>query len=99
MSSGICHAGGVHIAAIDNFIDFLNKYLGFNITWDTETLGCWGENLVTLNDTLKEIKAWFNLPQNEQEFAIFMFDDQVPCAPLAVILHNWLIHPPICSKT
>jgi hypothetical protein len=72
----ICHAGGVHLQWLNQLIQEIAKLLHITIDWDSETLGCWGDRLILLNDTFVEIADWFDQPANAKSFAMFMFDDE-----------------------
>lgn len=38
----LCHAGGIHSAAIDKAVKAAARFLHVPIDWDTETIGCFG---------------------------------------------------------
>lgn len=61
---------------LTDFVQAILKALHINVQWDSETLGCWGNNLPTVNDTFVEIQSWLAQPQNADQFLVFMFDDQ-----------------------
>jgi len=72
----ICHAGGVHLKYLDEFIQEIVKLFHIHINWDSETLGCFSKHYRTLNQTFEEINDWISQPENSNEVFIFMFDDQ-----------------------
>jgi hypothetical protein len=72
----ICHAGGLHLPWLDDFVVLLGKVFNTTLDWDSETVGCFGPDNVPLVQVYQEIRDWLLLPQNSQEFLMFMFDDQ-----------------------
>lgn len=72
----ICHAGGIHLQSLNDFIKFLGTEFGIHIDWDSETIGCFSPYDRTLNDTFVEIRQFVFAPGNEREFVIFYFDDE-----------------------
>lgn len=72
----ICHAGGIHLAELDNFIAWLSKEIHYPIDWDSETIGCFSPRDRHVNTTFAEIRTFLTKPQNAKEFAIFYFDDE-----------------------
>ncbi|KAG7674064.1 hypothetical protein Ndes2526B_g02453 [Nannochloris sp. 'desiccata'] len=82
----VAHCGGLHVQALNSLVKALNtvaKILGHHIRWDTETMGC-DPSLSsipsmlqrTLKDALQEIKAWMDVPENQDELVVLFFDDQ-----------------------
>jgi hypothetical protein len=72
----ICHAGGIHLQMLNEFIHYLASEFGIDIDWDSETIGCFSPFDRTLNDTFAEIKQFLFTPENKNEFVIFYFDDE-----------------------
>ena len=82
----IAHCGGLHLDALNKLVEALNyvaKTLGFDVRWDTETVGC-NPSLSSipaasqrlLRDALGEIKAWMDEARNVREFLIVYLDDE-----------------------
>jgi len=83
----VAHCGGLHVQALNSIVKALNtiaKILGHHIRWDTETMGC-DPSLSsipsmlqrTFKDALQEIKAWMDVPENQDELVVLFFDDQL----------------------
>mmetsp|Transcript_9479 Transcript_9479/g.13059 ORF Transcript_9479/g.13059 Transcript_9479/m.13059 type:complete len:539 (+) Transcript_9479:64-1680(+) len=72
----ICHAGGIHLEKLDQLIDDICKAFGIEFDWDSETIGCFSDDYITLNAELDKIVAWMDQPGNEDEVFVFYFDDQ-----------------------
>ena len=85
----IAHCGGFH-SALDRLVTALNvlaKLLHHPIQWDSETIGCQpslssipAAEQRTLLTAMQELADWLAVPQNEQEFLIVFFDDQMDLA-------------------
>ncbi|KAL3139980.1 hypothetical protein ABBQ38_004267 [Trebouxia sp. C0009 RCD-2024] len=85
----IAHCGGFH-SALDRLVTALNvlaKLLHHPIQWDSETIGCQpslssipAAEQRTLLTAMQELADWLALPQNQQEFLIVFFDDQMDLA-------------------
>jgi len=65
----------------------LAKLLHHNIRWDSETIGCEpslssipAAEQRTLLTAMQELADWLAMPQNEKEFLIVFFDDQMDLA-------------------
>ena len=82
----VAHCGGLHVGALNRLVEALNlvaKILGYDIRWDTETVGC-NPSLSsipsnyqrTLLDALKEIRVWMDHMENQDEFLILYLDDE-----------------------
>jgi hypothetical protein len=82
----IAHCGGLHVEALNKLVEALNfvaKSFGYDIRWDTETVGC-DPSLSsipanfqrTLLDALEEIRDWMQDARNENEFLILYLDDE-----------------------
>lgn len=82
----IAHCGGLHVDGLNKLVEALNyvaKTLGFDVRWDTETVGC-NPSLSSipaasqrlLRDALGEIKAWTDEVRNRREFLIVYLDDE-----------------------
>ena len=72
------------------------KLLHHPIQWDSETIGCEpslssipAAEQRTLLTAMQELADWLAMPQNQQEFLIVFFDDQMDLA-------SWVRHP--CTK-
>ena len=85
----IAHCGGFH-SNLDRLITAFNvlaKLLHHNIRWDSETIGCEpslssipAAEQRTLLTAMQELADWLAMPQNQQEFLIVFFDDQMDLA-------------------
>ena len=85
----IAHCGGFH-SNLDRLITAFNvlaKLLHHNIRWDSETIGCEpslssipAAEQRTLLTAMQEVADWLAMPQNQQEFLIVFFDDQMDLA-------------------
>ena len=85
----IAHCGGFH-SNLDRLITAFNvlaKLLHHNIRWDSETIGCEpslssipAAEQRTLLTAMQELANWLAMPQNEKEFLIVFFDDQMDLA-------------------
>ena len=85
----IAHCGGFH-SNLDRLITAFNvlaKLLHHNIRWDSETIGCEpslssipAAEQRTLLTAMQELADWLAMPQNEKEFLIVFFDDQMDLA-------------------
>jgi hypothetical protein len=85
----IAHCGGFH-SNLDRLITAFNvlaKLLHHNIRWDSETIGCEpslssipAAEQRTLLTAMQELADWLAMPQNEKEFLIVFFDDQIDLA-------------------
>lgn len=62
----ICHAGGLHLPWLDDFVVLLGKVFNTTLDWDSETVGCFGPDNVPLVQVYQEIRDWLLLPQNSQ---------------------------------
>ena len=82
----VAHCGGLHVEALNKIVEALNvvaKILGYNLRWDTETVGC-DPSLSsiparyqrTLKDALQEIKSWMDSSDNNEQFLIIYLDDE-----------------------
>ena len=82
----VAHCGGLHVDALDKLVEALNyvaKTLGYDVRWDTETVGC-NPSLSSIPadyqrlfvDALLEIKSWMDDPRNGREFLIIYLDDE-----------------------
>lgn len=82
----VAHCGGLHVDALNKLVEALNlvaKILGYDIRWDTETVGC-NPSLSsipanyqrTLLDAFREIREWMDRPENRDEFLILYLDDE-----------------------
>lgn len=87
----VAHCGGLHVDPLNKLVEALNlvaKILGYDIRWDTETVGC-NPSLSsipsnyqrTLLDAFEEIRAWMDRPENQQEFLILYLDDEPDLQP------------------
>ena len=103
----IAHCGGFH-SGLDRLITAFNvlaKLLHHPIRWDSETVGCEpslssipAAEQRTLLTAMQELADWLAMPQNQQEFLIVFFDDQMDLASwvsvhasfAAYIIHNLL---------
>jgi hypothetical protein len=91
----VAHCGGLHVDALNKLVEALNlvaKILGYDIRWDTETVGCNpslssipAEYQRTLLDALQEIRVWMDRPENRDEFLILYLDDEPD-------LQSWVRH-------
>eukprot|EP01137_Pigoraptor_chileana_P011872 Opistho-2@63450 len=70
----VCHAGGVHVPALDKLVTDLSKALGIAIDWDSETLGCFGPQDRLFDDVLAEMRTYINTVPDEV-FVLF-FDNE-----------------------
>lgn len=68
-------------------LNVLAKLLHHPIQWDSETIGCQpslssipAAEQRTLLTAMQELADWLAMPQNEQEFLIVFFDDQMDLA-------------------
>lgn len=87
----VAHCGGLHVDALNKFVKVLNvaaKVLGYDIRWDTETVGCDpslssipAQDQRTLIDALKEIREWMEVESNKDQFLIVYFDDEPDLKP------------------
>lgn len=85
----IAHCGGFH-SALDRLVTALNvlaKLLHHPIQWDSETIGCQpslssipAAEQRTLLTAMQELADWLAVPNNQQEFLIVFFDDQMDLA-------------------
>lgn len=82
----VAHCGGLHVEALNKLVKVLNvaaKVLGYDIRWDTETVGCDpslssipAQDQRPLVEALKEIREWMELESNKDQFLIVYFDDE-----------------------
>ncbi|KAJ0404860.1 hypothetical protein ATCC90586_007810 [Pythium insidiosum] len=82
----IAHCGGFHSSLLDNMISVFNqiaKWLGTNIEWDSQTIGCKpslssipSSEQRPLKEALEELAKWLHAPENEKEFLLVFFDDE-----------------------
>jgi hypothetical protein len=82
----VAHCGGLHVEALNRIVEALNvvaKILGYNLRWDTETVGCDpslssipAQYQRTFKDALQEIKSWMKDPENSEQFLIIYLDDE-----------------------
>jgi hypothetical protein len=66
----ICHATNLYIEAINDLVKWIENQLGIRIEWNSQKLGCFGLDLRTFTDQLKEIELWFNKPENKDEILV-----------------------------
>lgn len=82
----VAHCGGLHVDALNKLVRAMNyvaRTLGYDIQWDTETVGC-DPSLSSIPadyqrlfvDALTEIKAWMDVPRNAREFILIYLDDE-----------------------
>jgi hypothetical protein len=50
----ICHAGGIHLQSLNDFIKFLGTEFGIHIDWDSETIGCFSPVSTHLRSTFPQ---------------------------------------------
>jgi len=86
----ICHAGGVDVPAVNNFVQKVADLLHVQIDWDTELLGCdpgfSDPSLeVPLRQVLGEIREWMGEEENKEEVVIAFFDDQIDLQTWGVV--------------
>lgn len=69
----ICHAG-TSWPALDEFIAIVNRLTGWNIEWDSGSLGCWSDYHRQFDEAVAEIAQW--LSAHPDEIVVIMLDDQ-----------------------
>eukprot|EP01080_Neovahlkampfia_damariscottae_P005353 gene5353-9161_t len=69
----ICHASNVQIDSINKIIKNIGSVIGMEIPWNTQKLGCAGLNR-NFDDSLKEIKLWYDKPENKDEILVIFLD-------------------------
>jgi hypothetical protein len=70
----LCHAGGLHIPALDKLLHYIEQRYNVTIDWDSEQIGCtpWDR---PFSSGLAEFTQWLFAAENADEVVVLYLDD------------------------